>query len=512
MKVDTSKIASSTNQMKRSLTELKSAKVKASAITVPSDFMYGGEIRSIPSLIESAISDVNNLVKQNENQVKKIEETERKNKEMLAGLNLRILLGMQNFVNDIDNGQQVKIAQRRMWTSLRISGLTDIQVAAIMGNIFYEASNNKVNKNREEALKKYAKSKGKSEDDVDIQISYLLAEITGKGDATKFVLLNKPAFSNQTEKYNGLQYSNLASKEGFYSAKNLEEATAAILYSYSDPNYEEAEKSYLPRLKEAQNIYRQYHYDGMSDEDVNLSICQGIMNGLLKRDAHYPTAARGWKLPSKIEEAQDGDYDVCCVTYVDMYLYESGAIPAYEIDKYDINNIMGEKGLIKMLEDNNWQEIDKSQISSGDILICPGSGQDGHTVVYVSDGVIYDQKSGVVSSKGNAPNRGPVDENDYNEYMNGDKYVAYTRPDNPVLKDLNLDKLNNEDVLYKAKVSTKDGDGVNVREKPDINSKIKDSLVEGSEIDIVEEQGDWGRFSKGWVKLQYTKKEEDKNA
>ncbi len=512
MKVDTSKIASSTNQMKRSITELKSAKTKVSAIKVPSDFMYGGEVKSIPSLIESVINDVNNLVKQNDNQVKKIEETERKNKEMLAELNAKILQGMKNFVKDVQNGIKINTAKKKMWTALKGSGLTDVQVAAIMGNIFYEAANNKVNKSKSDALKKYAKFKGKDVDDIDVQVDFLLAEISGEGEATKFMEQKNPAFTDQSKKYDRLPYSSLGSREGFYSAKNLEEATAAILYSYSNPGYDDAKETYKPRLKEAQNIYKQYHYEGMNDEDVNLAICQGIMNGLLKRDAHYPTAERGWKLPSKIEEAQDGDYDVCCVTYVDMYLYESGAIPAYEIDKYDINNIMGEKGLIKMLEDNNWQQIDKSQISSGDVLICSGSGQDGHTVVYVSEGVIYDQKSGVVSSKGNAPNKGPVDENDYNEYMNGDSYVAYTRPDNPVLKDLNLDKLKNEDVLYKAKVSTKDGDGVNVREEPDINSKIKDSLVEGSEIDIVEEQGDWGRFSKGWVKLQYTKKEEDKNA
>lgn len=538
--------------LEKAQNELQSSIDKIIGISIPEDFILPSKIKnSINKLkvIKKNCQDVREWIK---SAINKFNAAERKNIEALLKLgfiNLPML-----YLNNIylSNSSVENSVEEQLWFSLRESGLSDIQIAALMGNLRYESDGlepgrieygydeflggiglaqwtnypRSSGQGRNTLLRAFAKDMGTDWRDLSTQISFLIAEMTGTGIAAKYMDSNYPAFTDQTSYYNGLPYSSLASKDGFLNSTTLEEATAAILYSYENPTYEDAQNSYQARLQYAQNFYNIYHYYGLSDEGRNLTICKEITETLIARNAHYPTAARGWKLPTTVQSALNDDKDVCCVTYVDIFLYKSGALSAEQINSYDINNInagASGDGLIKMITDNRWTKIDKSDIHSGDILIKPGDGQDGHTAVYISEGVIYDQTSAVVSSSGNPPTNSCVSKERYDEFM-GDSYVAYTSPNNVSLNQPNAEldsddssstveskKQDVDSESYNARVATPSG--LNVREEPNINSNKKTALPDGTPINVKEEQSGWGKIDSngedGWVNLDYTEKDDD---
>ena len=64
------------------------------------------------------------------------------------------------------------------------------------------------------------------------------------------------------------------------------------------------------------------------------------------------------------------------------------------------------------------------------------------------------------------------------------------------------------DTSYTVKITAKSG--LNVRENPDINSKIKTTVKYGEVYTIVDEKNGWGKLKSGagWISLQYTAKYE----
>ena len=47
--------------------------------------------------------------------------------------------------------------------------------------------------------------------------------------------------------------------------------------------------------------------------------------------------------------------------------------------------------------------------------------------------------------------------------------------------------------------------GLNVRSEPNTTSKVVDSLANGARVTVLEQKGDWGRTSKGWISLKYVR-------
>lgn len=531
------KIELSTNQLK--------------GISIPEDFVLAGKIKSSEKklhTIEKECKDIKEWIK---TAINKFNMAERKNLQAL--LDLGIITSFPNIIwtsfgkSNLDNTS----IDYQIWYSLRDAGFDDIHIAAIMGNLDYESGGidpsrieggydefiggiglaqwtnypRNSGNGRNTMLRQFAAAMGTDWRDFNTQLSFLIAELTGTGPAVSYMNPNYPPFNDQINYYSGLPYSNLATKSGFSNATTLEEAMAAFLYSFENPPYEDAANSYNERLKRATDYYNEYHYAGLSDEGKNLTICKEITETLIARNAHYPTEARGWNLPTTVQSALNDDKDVCCVTYADIFLYKSGAIPAEIINNYDINNINyggAGAGLITMLTDNGWKKIDKKDIHSGDILIKQGDGQAGHTAVYISEGIIYDQTSAVVSSSGTQPTNNCVSKEKYDEFM-GDTYDAYTSPNKVTLNDPNITvdleansdgESKKQDVdaeEYNARVATPSG--VNVREKPDINSNKRTALLDGTPINIKDEQSGWGKIDSdgedGWVNLEYVEKKDD---
>lgn len=99
------------------------------------------------------------------------------------------------------DGYMVKnTASDKLWNTLKDMGYSDYHAASVLGNIVNESAFNTQALNsssgayglgqwlggRLTGLTNYANAKGSSRDNVDIQVNYLVAEITGKGDAASY--------------------------------------------------------------------------------------------------------------------------------------------------------------------------------------------------------------------------------------------------------------------------------------------------------------------------------------
>lgn len=128
----------------------------------------------------------------------------------------------------------------KVWFSLKKLGYKDEVIAGAMGNIYCESEFNTSLLNsssgayglaqwkdgRRASLQAYATSKGKTEDDVDTQIEFLIAELTGTGDAAAFA----------TRRTAGGKGENYCTYSDWANATDAREAAIAYCWFFETPS------------------------------------------------------------------------------------------------------------------------------------------------------------------------------------------------------------------------------------------------------------------------------------
>lgn len=166
--------------------------------------------------------------------------------------------------------------QEKVWFMLIDEGFSEYAVAGAMGNIDYESggfnpsaieggytvtnggigicqwtNNNRGNTGRNTNLRNYANSKGKEWKDEDIQVEFLYAEITGKGDAAN----GYASIQFMSKTYSGHTYS----RDSWINSNSIEDATRAFAATFERPSATAFASSMTERIRRANNYYNEFH-------------------------------------------------------------------------------------------------------------------------------------------------------------------------------------------------------------------------------------------------------------
>lgn len=173
--------------------------------------------------------------------------------------------------------------QEKVWNALIGAGFSEYAAAGAMGNIHYESggfnpsaveggytdstggigicqwtNTNRGTTGRNTNLKNYALSKGKTWQDEDIQVQYLLTELTGSGDAVGYASYQLMTTTNS-------RYGRIWYKYEWEEAEDIETATKAFCYTFERPATGAANSSMATRIELAQRYYNTYHGSGNGD-------------------------------------------------------------------------------------------------------------------------------------------------------------------------------------------------------------------------------------------------------
>lgn len=169
--------------------------------------------------------------------------------------------------------------EKKVWAALRAAGYNEIQTAAVMGNIKHESGfrPSAIEKSggggfglcqwtgrpgRRAQLEKYAKSVGKSASNLDVQITFLLAEMNPKGGANGYASYN---FNASSKSYDGKSYT----KKIFNTTNNIETATRAFCFCFERPSEDPNVNHISSRIKSAKSYYKTY--TGLDPASVSIS-------------------------------------------------------------------------------------------------------------------------------------------------------------------------------------------------------------------------------------------------
>lgn len=166
--------------------------------------------------------------------------------------------------------------QEKVWFALKDLGYSDIAAAGAMGNIHYESgsfdpnrveggyteetggigicqwtNNKRGSTGRNTNLRNYAASKGTTWQDENIQVTFLIGELTKGGGADGYASYQLMT----TTKYYG---SSLATATAWENAESVEDATKAFCYTFERPGVNYAASSMATRISYAQMYYSKY--------------------------------------------------------------------------------------------------------------------------------------------------------------------------------------------------------------------------------------------------------------
>lgn len=165
--------------------------------------------------------------------------------------------------------------QEKVWWALKDMNFSDYAIAGAMGNIHYESGSFNPNaveggyafdvagiglcqwtnypRNAEDGrhtkLIEFAKSRGKEWNDEDIQVEYLVGELTVGGGAdgkASYQLMSNHGYS----------------PDQWINANNVEEATRAFCWTFERPRVSDGESSLPQRIQKAEEYYHQFHDKG----------------------------------------------------------------------------------------------------------------------------------------------------------------------------------------------------------------------------------------------------------
>ena len=151
--------------------------------------------------------------------------------------------------------------EEKVWFALLNLGYTKEQAAGVMGNIWYESGGFdpaaieggtgvgiglcQWSYDRRTALESFAAFKGVSWTDENIQVEFLIGELTPGGGANGFA-------TYQFMSYNGYTPSD------FYNATTVEDATRAFCWTFERPRTDAGNSSMSTRITEAQRYYNTF--------------------------------------------------------------------------------------------------------------------------------------------------------------------------------------------------------------------------------------------------------------
>lgn len=286
--------------------------------------------------------------------------------------------------SSLDNGIYGGTIQEKVWFALKNLGYSDISIAGAMGNIHYESgnfdplkiesgfteenggigicqwtNNKRGTEGRNRAIREYATRNGKDWRDEDIQVSFLIAELTIGGGAdglASYQLLDK-------KKSYG---TSLACADGWKNAKTVDDATIAFCYSFERPNVIAASRSLAQRKTYAQNYYDQFH-----DREAPISI-NTILTGESKN-----------KVEKLLIEAQrianDNNYTYSQNNRMGEYQYDCSSLVYRLYKKYF--NIEVPINTASYTEKYRVGSATTVKLQSGDVL-----WRQGHVIIYIGEG------------------------------------------------------------------------------------------------------------------------------
>ncbi len=184
--------------------------------------------------------------------------------------------------------------QDKVWYSLINLGFTEYQVAGVMGNITRECDWEvdqiehgtgegiglcQWSFDRKKNLKAYAESKGSTWQNEDIQIEFLIGELTRGGGADGYAYYN---FMDRAKPQNGRIWK----VKDFETAQDIETAVEAFMWTFERPNEADGIASLQKGINAAKQFYEYYHGREMISPSVSADVSQ-ILN--------Y-SATEGWLL------------------------------------------------------------------------------------------------------------------------------------------------------------------------------------------------------------------------
>ena len=273
--------------------------------------------------------------------------------------------------------------QEKVWFALKDLGYSDIAVAGAMGNIDYESagfsttaveagSGNGIGLcqwsfGRRISLENYAAYKGVSWQDEDMQVEFLVAEISGQGLAS--------GFANQRVSGYIVEEGELSTVNDWANAQNISDATLHFMRFFESP---QSRESLEERISRAQNYYNEF--EGL-EMPVNI--------------ATQLTGANRYNMIALIAEAiriaNDDTYQYSqdyrntefyydCSSFVSRLYAEFFGISRLDSGSYN-------RGTDNIRNNSMLQRTDINNLQSGDIL-----WKDGHVALYIGDGQIAEAK------------------------------------------------------------------------------------------------------------------------
>ena len=285
--------------------------------------------------------------------------------------------------------------QEKVWFALKGLGYSEFAIAGAMGNIDYESGGFNSSAieggsgegiglcqwsfGRKTELKDFAASEGKEWTDEEIQIRFLMAELTPGGGANGYA------------RYQLMSYRGYTPSD-WINATTVEAATEAFCHTFERPNVSDANSSMAGRTNAAKNYYDEFQGKEKPTGGDIAVVALDCHDQL--RTAGYVYAQAGISIPIDIGS---GRKTVDCSSYVSWVCYEYGftnEFAGYQKTSWDFEaNPWG------------WEEISVADMQEGDILV-----YNGHVEMYAGsmDGdrpVVYNC-GGNSSISNQAPSRG----------------------------------------------------------------------------------------------------------
>lgn len=157
--------------------------------------------------------------------------------------------------------------QEKVWFALKAAGYSNYATAAVMGNIQCESGfdGNKIEKGsgvgfglcqwsygRRQALEKYAKKKNQKPGSIDLQIEFLLAELTPGGGANGCASHQLGGLSSAN--YDGKRYK----RKDWEKSTDLDTSTMAFMALFERPSYDSNINHIDQRRAAAKKYYNQF--------------------------------------------------------------------------------------------------------------------------------------------------------------------------------------------------------------------------------------------------------------
>ena len=277
--------------------------------------------------------------------------------------------------------------EEKVWYALRKAGFSEYATAGAMGNIYGESGfdssiveyGNGIgfglcqwSFGRRTSLEKYAASKGKDSSDIDIQIEYLLAELTPGGGCDGYA-------SYQLVTYNGY------SADDWINATSPSNAAVAFCWSFERPGGYSSVRS-----NKAEEYYKTYHGRDLSSfessSSSNIGKYSSKLTGTAKKIVEAAESKIGCKYVYGAPLGSETEFD--CGSFT-LYCYAKAGIAierttqysqaerkgkVYPINEAKPGDILHKEGHVGICVSNNNGKITYIHAANKELGVCESNG------------------------------------------------------------------------------------------------------------------------------------------